>query len=145
MEDGLLASSSNSQNKEKIINLTKAFEDACGHCIAMGMSYSDFWDGDPEMVSYVRSAYELDKQRRNEGYWIQGLYIYDALLRLWPAMRFGSKVKPKPYREEPIPISKKQEENIEVSKAKARMERNRAYMIGFTTNFNQRFKDKEKG
>ena len=48
--------------------------------MALGMTYEQYWYGDPLMV---RAFYEADKirQRRiNETAWLQGAYVYRALM-----------------------------------------------------------------
>ena len=124
---------------KKPISFIETFESLCVRCINMGMTYEQFWDGDPEMVKYYAKAYGTDKERRNEGYWLQGLYIYKALLNIWPAMRFGSKEKVKDYIEKPIPITEETLEENKLSKEKAQFERNRAFMTRFASSYNKKF------
>ena len=44
-----------------------------------GMSYEDFWFGDPWMVKAYEQAYMLRQRKRNEEMWIQGAYIANAV------------------------------------------------------------------
>lgn len=46
----------------------------------MGMSYDEYWNGDIELCRYYREAYKLRKKERNHDMWLQGNYIYEALL-----------------------------------------------------------------
>lgn len=47
--------------------------------MALGMTYEQFWYGDPWMVKTFERAHELKKEMLNEQMWMQGLYIYDAV------------------------------------------------------------------
>lgn len=72
--------------------------------MAMGMSYSDFWDGPPKMAEAYRKAYRLRREMENERAWIQGMYFYDAVaVSLSNAFR-GKGDKRQNYLERPIDI-----------------------------------------
>ena len=44
-----------------------------------GMSYDEYWHGDPWLVVPYREAYLLRQRKRNEEMWIQGLYFCKAV------------------------------------------------------------------
>lgn len=44
-----------------------------------GMTYEQFWFGDPRMTITFREAYLLKQRAKNEDMWMQGLYIYRAV------------------------------------------------------------------
>lgn len=44
-----------------------------------GMTYADYWHGDPWMVVAYREAYMLKQRKKNEEMWIQGAYIANAV------------------------------------------------------------------
>ena len=44
-----------------------------------GMSYEQFWYGDPWMVRAFAQAYLLQRRVNNEEMWLQGVYITSAL------------------------------------------------------------------
>lgn len=72
--------------------------------MAMGMSYSDFWEGPPEMAAAYRKAYRLRREMENEQAWLQGLYVHDAVaVSLANAFR-GKGAKRQNYLERPIDI-----------------------------------------
>lgn len=88
---------------------TKVFEDAFPHYLAMGMSYEQFFESDCCLVKYYRQAEKIKLERKNEEYWLQGMYTYQAIYRLVPILRSMSKAtKPEDYLEEPIPVTKEQ-------------------------------------
>lgn len=75
-----------------------------------GMSYEQFWEGDPTMTKYYLQAYKEKEKRKAEKtkwiMWEQGLYIYEAICDVSPILRAFSKVtKPLPYPKEPWGIN----------------------------------------
>ena len=97
----------------------------------MGMSYEQYWDGNPGLAVVYREAYKLKREIANEQAWLQGLYIYDAFavcLANAFAKRGASKQN---YLEKPIdlfPLSekeKKRREQEEMKKMQAAMEQMR--------------------
>ena len=56
------------------------FEELCGYYMSIGMTYHEYWDGDSMMAKYFREAEERKRERENYNAWLQGVYIYEALL-----------------------------------------------------------------
>lgn len=111
---------------------TEAFMDVFPQYLAMGMTYDEFWHGHPSLVQSYRRAWVLKREQRNWELWMQGAYIYDALLRVAPVMRaaFGKgRVEPGKYPEQPYPLSEKEARDREEAKRKAAFERALARMI----------------
>ena len=104
------------------------------------MTYDEFWDGDNQLPKFYRRKHEYERDEKNFFLWLQGAYIYEALLDASPALRpFTKKTKPVEYRSEPIPLSnsrKKQQERNE-KKMKNGIEAMRRMM----TNVNKRFEN----
>lgn len=46
--------------------------------LAMGMTYSQFWDERPQLAVAYRKAYRLKREMDNENAWLHGMYVYDA-------------------------------------------------------------------
>ena len=85
------------------ISLTKIFEDCCPIYMGYGMSYDEFWYDTPYKAKFYREAYEIQVKHRDEEFWMQGVYIYDALCRVAPILHAFSKAgtKPLPYPDKP--------------------------------------------
>ncbi|MBP5442292.1 MAG: hypothetical protein J6Y60_03545 [Treponema sp.] len=47
--------------------------------MAYGMTYEQFWYGDPWMVKAFEESYLLKRRVKNEEFWLQGAYIYRAV------------------------------------------------------------------
>lgn len=54
-------------------------DELCVFYMAIGVSYSDFWDGDYARLPFFRKAYERRFEMENERHWLQGLYFNAAL------------------------------------------------------------------
>ena len=44
-----------------------------------GMTYEQYWYGDPYMVKAYEDSYLLQRRVKNEELWLEGLYIYRAV------------------------------------------------------------------
>ena len=122
------------------------FDEMCGYYLSIGMSYEDYWDGDCEMVKYYRRKDELDISRMNFELWLQGAYIYEALLYVSPTYDSFSKHRtPQPYREQPIPLTEKEADRQQEERERKIMETNRAAMEEAMIKVNKRFKSKKEG
>lgn len=98
------------------------FERVLPYYISIGMTPEQFWDGDVTLVKAYRKAYEYKKQEWNVQAYLNGLYTYDALLRVAPILHAFAKkgTKPIPYRDKPIEIytSHEQQKKVEVNKSR---------------------------
>ena len=58
------------------------------------MTFEQYWEQDCLLVKYYREAEEIRRERKNQEMWLQGMYYYDALMRVSPILRaFAKKVK----------------------------------------------------
>lgn len=112
---------------------TEIFEECFPFYLAIGMSYAEYWEGDPKLTQYYRKAYRIKQDEINNNAWLQGMYIYDAVsTALHNALRGMGKSKPpaKDYAKQPYELNKKnkteqekaKEVEIEQEKAAAWME-----------------------
>ena len=96
--------------------------------MAMGMSYTQYWDEPPHLAVAYRKAYKLKRELDNEQAWLQGLYIYDAFA-VCMANAFKKRgAKRENYLERPIDIypltavEKERREQEEYAKMQKAME-----------------------
>ena len=74
--------------------------------MAMGMTYDEYWNGEPEIARFVRKAYLFKLEEQNRQHWMMGRYVYDAIFANAPVLRaFSSATSPKPYVDEPYPVT----------------------------------------
>lgn len=84
--------------------------------LAIGMSFAEYWEGDPSLTRYYRKAYQIKQEEINNKAWLQGLYIYDAVsTALHNALR-GKNTRPREYAKQPYDF--KNREKTEAEKAK---------------------------
>lgn len=115
-------------NSSALYSYQKLFEEQCPIYMSMGMSYDEFWFGEPERVKYYRKAHEIKKKQMNEQLWLQGLYIYEAFCDVSPILvtmpKRGAKILP--YSETPYALTqneaKKQKEDAAQRKQKAMLD-----------------------
>jgi len=90
--------------------------------MAIGMSYDEFWNGDPSLAKDYRAAEKRRNRARNNWAHLQGLYFYDALLCASPIFHAFAKngTKPHPYTEDayPLTIQEQKEREYEIEKRK---------------------------
>lgn len=101
------------KGKAPSLTFTELFDKLCPMYMAMGMSYAEFYDGDPTLVIPYREAYLQKRRMANHDLWMQGRYIYDALCAVYPLFRFsfkGGEIRSEPYVEEPYPLTEKEAE-----------------------------------
>lgn len=97
--------------------------------MAIGMTYEQYWFGDPLMVRDFYKAWKLKQQQINEEAWLHGIYILKALdATVGNAMRKqGSQVIEYPskplelYKQEETKEQKTQREEEEAKFAEAYM------------------------
>lgn len=116
---GQLVESPEPPKKETFASI---FERILPYYISIGMTPEQFWDGDVDLVKAYRKAYEYKKQEWNVQAYLNGMYVYDALLRVSPILHAFAKkgTKPIPYRDKPIEIytNHEQQKKVEVNKSR---------------------------
>lgn len=77
----------------------------------MGMTYEQYWDGDPWAVVAYRKADKIQMQRKNEYAWLQGMYFYEAICDAAPLLHPHPKrnTKAVPYSKKPYPLDGEEE------------------------------------
>lgn len=59
---------------------SEIFDECFPFYLSIGMSSAEYWDGDPSLPRYFRKAFEMRQKRDNEQAWLNGLYVYDAMM-----------------------------------------------------------------
>lgn len=98
-----------------------------------------------ELARYYREAHKLRRKQRNEELWLQGLYIYEAILDVAPVLHpFARKgTKPTPYREEPHELFPRRKEKREaLTKEQKSDRRAKAMMEMMMVSINRKFERK---
>ena len=94
---------------------SQVLDEYCPFYLAIGMSYAEYWEGDPSLARYYRKAYKIKQDEVNHNAWLHGLYIYDAVsTAIYNALK-GKNKKAEKYAEKPYEF---QREKTEAEKAK---------------------------
>lgn len=91
-------------------------EECCSFYLAIGMSYAEYWEGDPALARYYRKAYQIKQEEINNNAWLQGLYIYDAVSTAMHNALRDKKSATREYAKQPYEF--KNREKTEAEKAK---------------------------
>lgn len=114
------------------------------------MTCDQFWNQDVELVKAYREANKIKRDLKNQDMWMQGAYIYEAILDAAPVLRFSfSKKPPKPipYREQPYELrtgQRKQEagKSEELTRQEKSDKKAKAMMEMFMVSINKKFEEK---
>ena len=114
------------ESKVEYTSLTNLFEKQCPIYMSFGMTYDEFWYGEPYRAKFYRESYKLKVRQKDEELWIQGMYIYEALCKVSPILHAFSKkgTKPLQYAEKPYladRLREKTKEEIEQEKENERL------------------------
>ena len=128
-----------------ILSYSEKFEELCGYYLSLGMTYEEYWEGDPAMTRYYRDKYRCEMDQRNTELWLMGVYIYEALMDVAPLLNlFDKHRKALPYRTEPYPLTKTAEEKRKDREEKQKMKNGLDLMSAWMTNANAKFKKKQE-
>lgn len=123
MEDSRLDSKRGEQDEsvESDFPLTRLFEELCPIYMVYGMTYDEFWHGDVYRALFYKKAYKMKREAQIEqddyNFWLQGMYVYEAICDASPIYHTFAKkgTKPLPYPNEPYSVKRKREENEEMN------------------------------
>lgn len=113
--------------------------------MAMGMTWDEYWYGDPRMAIAYRKAYELKCKRQNHDAWLQGMYIYEALVDVAPILRaFSKETKPTPYSKQPYALTEDDAKKRKEKEEKERDQKNQATVKAWADRVNRLKSEKER-
>lgn len=102
----------------------KIFEECCPFYLSIGMSSTEYWDGDNDLPRYFRKAFKMKQEQTNREAWMHGLYVYDAVVSAMSHLN-QNKSSHKNYAPEPYSFTKEdieRENEQKVAEAEARAE-----------------------
>lgn len=132
-----------SEETEPPFSIPEMFEECFPYYMSIGMTYEEYWNGDPSLVKAYRKAEDIRSHRRNQDMWLLGRYVYDGIMRLIPSFNPLKPKDPIAYIEEPYPISEKDVRNRELREAKQRQEAIRNKMMAFAAAHNKKDEDQD--
>lgn len=125
-------------------SFTSIFESVCPEYMAMGMSYDEFWNGEPKIAKYYREAEIRKIEKQNQMLWVQGIYFAKAIESTICVQLSGKKGGNKPkYPTEPLPITDRMQKAIEEKKQQEEFEKLKAQLMSWAINVNKNQARKE--
>lgn len=126
-------------------SFSNVFDECFPYYLSIGMTYTQFWEQDHELVKAYRRADEIRIKRLNEQAWLQGAYFYSALCDVAPILNAFAKngTRPSPYMEKPISITK-EKNHIREEEMRANAEGFRA-LVNAKNSEAKKKRDKEAG
>lgn len=105
---------SNPSEKSYHTSFAKYATERFPYFLSIGMSYEDYWNGDPELATFYLKAEKIRKSKRNTELWLQGMYIFDALCKVSPIFNPSapSGTKAGEYPSRPYPITSEEVKKI---------------------------------
>lgn len=89
---------------------SEVFDEQFAEYLALGMTYEQYWYGDVTLVRDYRKAYQIQFERQrdlmNWHAWLQGWYVYDALVEVAPYFNSLKPKEPSPYNAKPYELKR---------------------------------------
>ena len=126
------------QLRDQPRSFTEIFEETFPAFLAMGMSYEQFWEGEPSLVRSYLKAEKIRRRQMNEQLWLSGIYMAEALSSTVGNM--FSKGNPHKYPSEPLPITEEEVLERKERESKARMEKIKAAFTAKALSVNARMR-----
>lgn len=126
------------------ISYSEVFDKNFPMYLAMGMTRDEYWNDDCTLTESYRKAYKLKWEDKNRELWLQGEYIYEAILNVSPILHAFAKkgTKPQPYRKEPHNLFPEQDIKVIENQEKNKQTRMLDKMEAFASKFNKSFNKK---
>lgn len=139
-----------SKNVERFF-LTNELNKCCPFFISIGMTYEQFWYGDPTIANMYLEAFKIKEKREAEKVkwmtWEQGLYVYEAICDVSPILRaFSKSTKPLPYPEKPYGVENIQKEDKKLKEVEKErdMYRTQIFFQNWANNMKKKFKERKE-
>lgn len=135
------------QGSASFVSYTEQFYSHLPFYLSIGMTYDQYWNEDCCLVKYYRKAHEIQRDRENEKMWLQGMYIYEALCDVAPALHAFAKkgTKPTEYSTRPYAITQQEIERRREEQEKAKYEKMKAKNNAFAIKFNALMAEQKGG
>lgn len=92
------------------LSYTEIFYKCLPQYLAMGMSADEFWNCDPRMYQVYREKQKIELEKENERLWLQGMYVYQAILLTAPRLNSLQPKEPLEYPSEPFDLGLRKDE-----------------------------------
>lgn len=115
-------------------SLEEIFDRLCPYYLMYGMTYDEYWHGDPWAAKAYREAFEEKQKHENLMLWLQGMYVFHGF-EVCMANSFSKKgTPPQKYPEKPYDIFPKTE-----AEKQADAEKNNQQLADMLTQWGKRW------
>lgn len=144
-EDVTFEGSERKMHSPSLTPYTDVFNKKFPFYLAIGMTEEQYWDKDCLLVKHYKKADEIRTERANQEAWLQGMYFYDALIRVSPIFRAFAKkgTKAEPYLKEAYPLGKEAIEKAKMKKEKINHDKAMRYMQAYMVQYNKNFEERK--
>ena len=101
--------------------------------MAIGMTYDQYWFGDPLMVRAFHKADQLRRKREDENAWLYGLYVKTAIESILSQAFKKSGQTPVEYPEEPVSMAHDRE--VQEAREQRAKENEKVFALAWMTSF----------
>lgn len=127
------------------LTIGEFFEQMCPIYMFFGITPQEYWDGDVDLAKWYRRKSEYEQKHENYIAWLNGMYVYQAILDCVPVLRaFSKATRPEPYLTEPFPITSKEREEKEEEEKRKCLKETKLHFEAYALRFNARFDEKQK-
>lgn len=142
---GFFLASQDGGEKSPLLSYSEIFDKFFPYYLSWGMTEEQYWNGDASLAKAYRTKHKLEIEQRNQELWMQGLYIYEALLSVSPMFHdFAKNPKPLPYRDKPFPLTKEAVEKLEENKVEETREKDIAKLTSWMERVNKKMRNKNE-
>lgn len=137
--------SDRTSNSRQTYTFKDLFYSQAPYYLSIGMTANEYWNEDVEYVVHYRKAWKIKQDRLNQQLWLQGMYVYDALLDT-PIVVSGFAKKgeeKRKYPTEPYALTVEQQKQREADKERAHQMEIKNKLVAFASQFNKKMRDKE--
>jgi len=130
-----------------LVSYKEIFTEHFPYYLSWGMTAGEYWNGDPALAIAYRKKHQYEMEERNHELWLQGLYLYEAMLCVSPVFHdFAKNPKPLPYRDKPFPITQREAEERAEDTVERAKEQQKDVLISWMQRVNKKMGEKnDKG
>ena len=120
--------------------MSEVFERLCPYYMSYGMTYEEYWHGDPWSLKAYKIAHNLKRRQQNEMLWLQGVYSLNALSVVIGNAFSKKGTPPRKYLETPLDVFPKTDAEL-----KAEQEQQQKKLIAQLSIWKKMFDESKSG
>lgn len=130
-------------SSQNIKSYTDIFYDALPYYLSIGMTASEFWEGDVFLTEAYYEANVYKKKQINEFMHLQGFYVYQAVATVVSNIHFDKRHhKANSYMSEPLNVYMTKEERI--AKKRIKEEKEKQAIVAYLNELAKNWENKSR-